>query len=56
MIQAWTSFLFTFIHVQSTYIGILLTAQTDFGLRSRTFSLKIISGLHFLKSLKGDNV
>ena len=33
-------FLFTFIHVQSTYI-VISTAQTDLGLRSRTFSLKI---------------
>ena len=34
-------FLFTFIHVQSTYI-VISTAQTDLGLRSRTFSLIII--------------
>ena len=31
------SFLFTFLHVQSTYIGIS-TTQTDLGQRSRTFS------------------
>ena len=28
IIQAWTSFLFTFIHVQLTYI-VISTAQTD---------------------------
>ena len=31
---------FTFIHVQSTYI-VISTAQTNLGLSSRTFSLKI---------------
>ena len=45
-------FLFTFIHVELTYI-VMSTAQTDLGLRSRTFSLKINK---FLKSLKRDNV
>ena len=34
----------------------LSTAQTDLGLRYRTFSQKIISRLHFLKSLKRGNV
>ena len=34
------SFLFTFIHVEWTFI-VISTAQTDLGLRSRTFSLKI---------------
>ena len=29
-----------YLHVQSTYI-VIATAQTDLGLRSRTFSLKI---------------
>ena len=33
-------FLFTYIHVQSTYI-VTSTAQTDLGLRYRTFSQKI---------------
>ena len=33
-------FLIIFIHVQCTYI-VISTAQTDLGLRSRTFSLKI---------------
>ena len=32
--------LFTFLHVQSTSI-VISTAQSDLGLRSRTFSLKI---------------
>ena len=42
IIQASTSSLFTFIHVQSTYI-VTSTAQTDLGLRSTTLSKKIIS-------------
>ena len=35
---------------------VISTAQTDLGLRSRTFSLKIISCLHFLKSFKHDSL
>ena len=46
-IQARTSFLFIFIHVQGTDI-VVSTAQTDLGLKS----LKIISCLHFVTSLK----
>ena len=42
-------------HVQSTYI-VTSTAQTDLGLRYRTFLKKLISWLHFLKSLKRGNV
>ena len=44
--QAYTSFLFTFIYVQSTYIAIS-TAQTDLGLRSRIFSLNLIRVITF---------
>ena len=35
--------------------SIYIYAQTDLGLVSRTFSLKVISFLHFLKSVKGGN-
>ena len=31
---------------------VISTAQTDLGLRSRTFSLKIVSCLHCVTSLK----
>ena len=38
--------------MSSEHIDVILTVQTDLGLRSRTFSLKIISRLHFVTSLK----
>ena len=41
IIQAWTSFPFTFIHVQSTFISCHLNCRDNLGLESRTFSLKI---------------
>ena len=43
------------LYMSSQHNIVMLTAQTDFSLRSRTFSLKI-NWLHFLKSLKRDNV
>ena len=43
------------LYIQSEHI-VISTAQTDLGLRSRTFPLKLISCLHFLKLLKHGSV
>ena len=51
IIQAGTSFLFTFIHVQSTCI-VTSTAQTDLGLRYRTFSQTIKQFLKLHNDIK----
>ena len=44
------------LYMSSQHTLSLQLQRADLGLRYRTFSQKIISGLHFLKSLKRGNV